>query len=134
MFLEQQIMSRQSCFSLSRHLLIRSKVIGLDLPKPRTSIKEEKNSYDIMQSLYNKIKIHRAISKTMTFRVGCFLGSGAIWDTDEQGQKMLEGRVNSPTALCWEEIWYQPHHKAKLLRMSHGGKKVEGRSRGIGSN
>lgn len=38
-------MSRQSCFSLSKHLLIRSKVIGLDLPKQRTSVKEE-NSYD----------------------------------------------------------------------------------------
>lgn len=84
MFLEQQIMSRQSCFSLSRYLSIRSKIIGLDLPKPRTSIKEEKNSYDIMQSLYDKMEIHRAISETLTFRVGCFLGSGAMWDTEEQ--------------------------------------------------
>lgn len=101
MFLEQQlIMSRQYCFSLSKHLSIQSKVIGSDLPKQRTSIKEEKNSYDITQNLYDKMETHRAVSKPLTFHVGCFLGSSAMWDTDEQGQKMLEGRINSPIALC----------------------------------
>lgn len=100
MFLEQQIiMSRKYCFSLSRHLSIQSKVIGLDLPKQRTSIKEEKNSYDITQNLYDKMETHKAVSEPLTFHVGCFLGSSAMWDMDEQGQNILEGRINSPITL-----------------------------------